>query len=375
MHRGVTVIAVVAALATATAQTAAREALARGHAAWDQRLAKTAIAAFEAAARDQTTAAEAHEMLGRIYTFKGWQQDNVFPGWHDEPGVREKAIAELKAAIAAEPGRASAQEALRTAEGFMAAPAVDPAPPRPEIRALDAKVHTLGANREAPVADLVAAIDERIKAQADPQPYFTGAQLLIDRGESDRAMALAERGAAASDKFIDENLSAYQLSGKSQGSYARGRSQAADLVGWALFMKKDYTGAAAKLEEAERLSQGQDFLNQFHLGELAKAQNAPARAKAHYLNALSLAGGPAPLRQRATQALTAMQPQEPATAPFDAWLDTELARRRDERRTAALKSLVDRPLPALKLTTVDGRPFNAAGLRGKVLLLNFFAAW
>jgi hypothetical protein len=368
-------IAVVAALGTASAQTPARDALARGHAAWDQRLAKTAIAALEAATADRTTAAEAHEMLGRIYTFKGWQQDNVFPGWHDEPGLRDKAIAELKAAVAADPARPSAQEALRIAEGFMAAPAVDPAPPRPEIRAHDAKIQTLGANREAPIADLVGAIDERIKAQADPQPYFTGAQLLIDRGELDRAIALATRGAAASDRFIDENLSAYQLSGKSQGSYARGRSQAADLVGWALFTRKDYAGAAAKLEEAERLSQGQDFLNQFHLGELAKAQNAPARAKEHYLNALSLAGGPPPLRQRATQALAAQQPQEPATAPFDAWLESELARRRDERKSAALKSLVDRPLPALKLTTVDGRPFNAAGLRGKVLLLNFFASW
>jgi hypothetical protein len=376
MHRGLTIAAVVAVLVTASqAQTPAREALARGHAAWNQRLAKTAIAAFEIAARDASTAAEAHEMLGRIYTFKGWQQESVFGGWHDEPGLRDKALAELKAAVAVDPARASAQEALRTAEGFMAAAAVDPAPPRPEIRALDAKVQTLGTNREAPIADLVAAIDERIKAQADPQPYFAGAQLLIDRGEFDRAMALAERGAAASDKFIDENLSAYQLSGKSQGSYSRGRSQAADLVGWALFMKKDYAGAAAKLQEAERLSQGQDFLNQFHLAELAKTQNAPARAKDHYLNALSLAGGPAPVRQRAKDSLAALNPQQPADAPFDAWLDTELTRRRDERRAAALKSLVDRPLPALKLTTVDGRPFNAAGLRGKVLLLNFFAAW
>ena len=69
------------------------------------------------------------------------------------------------------------------------------------------------------------------------------------------------------------------MTGKSQSAYARGRAAAADLVGWALFMKKDYAGAATKLDEAERLSQGQDFANQFHLGELAGAQNAPdARA-------------------------------------------------------------------------------------------------
>ena len=286
------------------AQSPAPEELARGIALWEQRLAKSAIAALEAAARDRATAAEAHEALGRIYTFKGWQQENVFPGWHDEPGLRERALAELKAAVAADPARASAQEALRVAEGFASADSVDPAPPRPEIRALDAKIQAAGSAPD--LAAVLAAIEERANAQADPAPFFAGAQILIDRGDYDRAIAMAERGAAASDRFIDENSSAYQLTGKSQGSYARGRATAADLVGWARFLKKDYAGAREKLEEAARLSQDQDFSNQFHLGELERAQNATVRARDRYLTALSLAGGPAPLRQRATQALAAI---------------------------------------------------------------------
>jgi hypothetical protein len=371
MHRGlVTIGAVVLTVSGALAQSPAREQLTRGLALWDQRLAKSAIAALEAAARDKSTAAEAHEALGRIYTFKGWQQESAFPGWHDEPGMRPKAIAELKAAVAADPARASAQEALRVAEGFAAAEAVEPAPPRPEIKALDAQIQAA-----ADASAILAAVEARAKAQADPAPYFAGAQLLSDRGEYDRAITLADRGAAVSDKFIDENLSAYQLSGKSQGSYARGRSQAADLAGWALFQKKDYAGAATRLAEAERLSQGQDFVNLVHLAELAAAQQAPARARDYYLNALSLAGGPAPVRQRATQALRALQGAEPNAPPFEAWLETELASRRDERRAAMLKSLVDRPLPKLALTTVDGKPFDTASLQGKVLLLNFFASW
>ena len=113
----------------------------------------------------------------------------------------------------------------------------------------------------------------------------------------------------------------------------------------------------------------------FHLGELARAQNNPTRAREHYLNALALSGGPPPFRQRATQALAALPPADPKAADFDAWLEAELARRRDERKAAALKSLVDRPLPPLTLTTVDGKPYDASGLRGKVLLLNFFASW
>jgi tetratricopeptide (TPR) repeat protein len=380
-RRFVTAVGVVMIGAGLLAQTPARQQLARGMALWDQRLSKSAIEALESAARNRPTPAEAaeiHEALGRISMFKGWQQEGVFPGWHDEPGWRAKALAELKAAIAADPARLSAQEALRVAEGFAAADAVDPAPPRPEVRALDTTLQSFQTPTSGPdpaVGQIVAAVDARARAQADPAPYFTGAQILIDRGEYDRAIALAERGATVSDHFIDENLSAYQLSGKSQGSYARGRGSAADLIGWALFQKKEYAAAAAKLEEAERLSQGQDVLNQFHLGELARAQNAPARARGHFLNALSLAGGPPPLRQRTTQALSALYAADHDAAGFDGWLESELSRRRDDRRTDALKSLVNRPLPTLALTTVDGRPFDTSSLQGKVLLLNFFASW
>jgi hypothetical protein len=111
-----------------------------------------------------------------------------------------------------------------------------------------------------------------------------------------------------SDTFIDDNLPAYQMTGKSNGSYARGRALAADLVGWALYQKKDLAGARAKLEEAARLSDGPDFANQVHLGALARTQNAPDRAREYYLSALSLAGGPAPLRERVTQTLASMPP-------------------------------------------------------------------
>jgi hypothetical protein len=374
MHRGfVLAAAVVVTVAGVLAQSPAREQLARGNALWDQRLANSAIAALEAAARDRSTAAEAYEALGRLYTFKGWLQDNVFQGWHDEPAYREKALAALKASLAADAMRASAREALRVAEGFAAADKIDPAAPRPEVRALDVKLQSYQTTPDAPVSDIVAAIEARAKAQADPAPYFTGAQILIDHGEYDRAMAMAQRGVAASDRFIDENLSAYQMAGKSQGSYARGRGTAADLVGWALFLKKDYAAAAAKLEEAERLLQGLDFTNEFHLGELARMQRRPARD--YYVNALSLAGGPAPLRQRATEALARLDGPGPVPTELDAWLEAELSRRRDQRKAAALKSLVDRPLPKLTLTTVDGKPYDTAGLRGKVLLLNFFASW
>jgi tetratricopeptide (TPR) repeat protein len=373
--RAWTLALIVAALPAATvAQGGGRGQLARGRAFWDQRLAKSAIAALEAAAKDKDTAAEAHEALGRIYTFKGWQQESVFPGWHDEPSCRALALSELRAAIAANPDLASAREALATAEKFAAADNVAPAPPRDEIKALDDRIEA-ARDASVPIADLEAAIEARAKAQADPAPYFTGAQILLDRGEPDRAAALAERGRAASDRFVGENLSAYQMEGKSQGSYNRGRATAADLSGWAAFLKKEYARAAAGLGEAERLSRGQDFTNQVHLAELARTTNLPEQAREHYLNALALTAGAPPQRQRATEALRLMQSGGQTPESFDAWLDRELTRRREERRTAALRSVVGRPLPGLALTTADGKPFDAAGLRGKVLLLNFFASW
>jgi len=356
------------------AQGGGREQLARGRAFWDQRLARSAIAALEAAARDKETAAEAHEVLGRIYTFKGWQQESVFPGWHDEPSCRTLALTELRAAVAAKPDLASAREALATAEKFAAADSVDPAAPRDEIKALDARIET-ARNPAVPIADLEAAIEARAKAQADPAPYFTGAQVLLDRGEADRAVVLAEHGRAASERFVGENLSAYQMAGKSQGAYNRGRATAADLIGWAAFLKKDYARAAASLGEAERLSRGQDFINQVHLAELARTTNQTEPAREHYLSALALTSGAPPQRQRATEALRTIQGGGQTPEPFDVWLERELTRRREERRTEALRSVVDHPLPGLALTTADGKPFDAAGLRGKVLLLNFFASW
>jgi tetratricopeptide (TPR) repeat protein len=375
MRRALLVLAVAVTAATALAQTAARDELARGHTAWDQRLSKSAIAAFEAALLDSSAAAEAHEALGRIYMFRGWQQEGVFPGWHDEPSCRARAIVELKASLASDPKRESAQEALRLAEAFAAAEKVDPAPLRPAIKELDARIDALRNAAGASAGDVAAAIEARAKAQADPAPFFTGAQIFTDRGLYDRAIELAEQGAKASDRFIDENLDAHQMSGKSKAAYARGQATALDLTGWALFLKRDFTPAGEKLHEAERLFRAQDFTNQFHLGELAMATNAPDVAREHYMNALTLSGGPESLRARATQALSGIVAVGAQPGGFDAWLERELARRRDERRLTALKSLVDRPLPQLSLRTVEGRPFNTAGLRGKVLLLNFFASW
>lgn len=366
---------IVLVLIAAPSSGAQQAQLEKGHELWRQRLAKSAIAAFEAAARDPRAAAEAHEALGRIYLFKGWLQEGAFPGWHDEPEYRDRALAELKAALAADPNRASAQEALRLAESYAAADHVPPAAAPAAVKELDAKLESYRAAPDAPVAEMLAALDARTAAQADPAPYFTAAQILLDRRDVDRAMELAHKGVAAAERFIAENDGAYKMSGKSQSALARSRAAAQDLIGWAAFLRNDLATAARRLGEAEQLSRGQDFLVQFHLAELAAARKDIDGARQQYLNALSLTAGPAELRTRATKALADIQASLEKPGGFEAWLDEALAERRRQRREAALRTLVDRPLPPLALTGMDGRAVDVGALRGKVLLLNFFTSW
>lgn len=324
---------------TASAQTG-RDALERGKVLWGQRLSKSAIAALESATADPATAAEAYELLGRIYTFKGWQQEGVFPGWHDEPSYRRKAVAALQKALEKDPARTSAREALRVAEQFA------------------------GADSVPPSTEKVAA--------ADPAPIFAAAQKQLEAGEYDRAIETANKGAEVSDRFVAENFSAYQMPGKAQGFLARGHATAAAIAGWALFKKGDSTGALKRLEEAEQLYQGLDVGNQIQLGDVERLRKADDRAREHYLNALSLNASPAQ-REAAMKGLSEAHPA--GTANLDAWLAGELESRRAARRAAALRSIVNKPLPPLPLTTVDGRPFDAGALKGKVVLLDFFASW
>ncbi len=160
-----------------------------------------------------------------------------------------------------------------------------------------------------------------------------------------------------------------------QGARGRNAAIAALLIGWAQAEKENYGAAAAKLQEAERLSQGLDFQTLYHIAELARLQKDLPRAREYYLNALSLGGGPPQIRQRIMPALTAIRGDAGPGMTFSKWVESELARRREARKNAALKGLVHRPLPALALTTVDGLPYDAKNLRGKVVLLDFFASW
>jgi len=417
---GARAVALAAALALtggAAAQPAAdagREALRDGERLWRLKRTRSALEAFERAAQSKQHAAEARQRIGRIYFFKGWEAEGAFPGWHEEVEYREKALLAFDEALKRGPvseetrllrwkalrglGRETGPEPLLTpppdavqaeqiqklraekkygelieqAHGFSVRfPASERLP-----AVYDALIEAYQATPAIPVETLAAAIDARIAARPDPGAYITGANLLVSRGALDRGAKLALELVPAAEIFIDENLGSYKLAEKAKGSLNRTRATSADLVGWILFLKGDASAAEAKLLEAERLSRGQDFTNQFHVAELLRKKAELKEARERYLNALSLAGGAEAQRAAAQKQLAELRAGEGQDAAgFSAWLKGELDRRREERRAQLLGSMLDRAVPKLPLASLAGEPIDMSKLRGKVLLYKFFASW
>lgn len=402
-----------AALAQSSPE-AARQALREGDRLWRLKRTRSALEAFHKAAARPELAAEAQERIGRIYLFKGAEAEGAFPGWHEEIEYREKALAAFEEALKREPasptarlgrwralkslGRAGGDEPTlaptadaasaeailklrnekRYAELIEQAPAFAARFPESErLPALyDALLEAYQATPTTPLATLAEAIAKRIEARPDPGAYSAGANLLMARGALDQAAQLAAAMLPATETFVDENLDSYKLADKARGSLERARATSADLVGWTLFLKGDLAAAQARLLEADRLSRGEDFSSQFHLGELEAKRGAKPEASRRYLNALSLTGGPVAQRASARKALAELRSaQGQDAAGFDAWLQGELDRRREERRARSLRSMVDRPLPSLPLQSLSGEPADLAKLRGRVLLYKFFASW
>lgn len=230
---------------------------------------------------------------------------------------------------------------------------------------------------EAALADILAALDARVALRPDPAAYYAGAHLLLARKvELDRVRTLAQAGAAAGERFILENRPSYKLEGKVQASRDRNQAAAADLAGWAAYLQNDRQTAATRLEEAARLSNGLDALNQFHRAELARAAGDAEVARERYYDALSLQAGPPTLREAARTALADVYASD-GTPPAEAarTIDRELERRREERRRALVSSAIGRTLPTLPTTDVAGTPVDLLAERGNVTLLNFFASW
>jgi hypothetical protein len=412
IHRLAAAVLALALPAAAQPGAEGRRALLEGDRLWRLKRTRSALAAYQKAAQHEELAGLAQLRMGRIYLFKGAEAEAAFPGFHEEVEYREKALAAFEEALrrapesdAARHGRWKALRALGRDAGpepVLAVPAdtlaaeevqklraakkyaelVAPArafaarfPDSEQLPAVsDALLEALQAAPETSPETLAAAIDARIAARPDPAAFLAAANLLLARNVLlDKARQLAEDALPAAQTFIEENAGSYKLTEKARGSLTRARASSADLAGWALFQKGDLAAAEARLLEAERLSRAQDFANQAHLAELFAQKGAKDQAKERSLNALSLAGGAPARRSAAQKALAALHGGDPAE--FEPWLNRELERRREERRSQLLASMVDKQVPELPLKALSGEPFDQTKLRGRVLLYKFFASW
>jgi thiol-disulfide isomerase/thioredoxin/Tfp pilus assembly protein PilF len=304
----------------------------------------------------------------------------------EEPAEAERVAAALLERFPASPAAASIEAARIVAAGRakQQASVIERAPrfldrfpaSTERISVNDALVEATIATPTVPAEQLVQLIEARITARPDPAVYLAGGHALANRrARLDEAIRLAQGSVEAASTFIQENLGSYKMEGKIQNALSRSRAAGADLAGWAYFLKNDLASAAAKLEEADRLSRSGDMANQYHLAELARARGELDAARERYLTSLTLSG-PAALRESARTALAAVHTtlgNDPAE--FDAYLKAELDRRTAERRERLTQSLLDKQLPPIAITDLSGRPVELAGLRGRVVLLNFFSSW
>ncbi len=413
----IVILSVALAAAVAVAQPAVdsgRQALQEGDRLWRLKRTRSALEAFEKAAESKDHAAAAHQRIGRIYFFKGWEAEGAFPGWHEQVAFRPKALKAFDEALkngslsessrlmrfkalrslgqeagpepvlAPQPDAVDAEqiqklrtekkygEVIERARGFIARfPDSERLP-----AAYDAVIEAYQATPATTTETMASAITERITARPDPAAYIAGANLLIGRGALDQGAKVAAEMVPAVETFVNENLDSYRLADKAKGSLDRTRATSADLLGWVLFLKGDTAGAETRLAEAERLSRGQDFTNQFHRGELLRKKGELKEARERYLSALSLTAGTEPQRVAAREALAQLEAGGGQDAAgFEGWLKVELDRRREERRAQSLRSMVDRAVPKLPLMALNGQPLDLSKLRGKVLLYKFFASW
>jgi hypothetical protein len=240
----------------------------------------------------------------------------------------------------------------------------------------DALLEAYQATPSTPPGLFADAVEARSKYRNDPGPILTAANLLVSKNtDLDRAIRLAGKSVDAAQQWIDQNFGAYKLAEKAQNSLRRSRASAADTAGWAYFARKDLRQTEAKLFEAEQLSRGQDAANQYHIAEFQLWQQQWEIAQEHYLACLSLTAPP-PLQAAARKSLVEVYARlGNESSGLDKYLDAELTRRMETRRNESLGSLLDQRAPSLKLNDVNGRPFDLASLRGKVVLLNFFTSW
>ncbi len=143
--------------------------------------------------------------------------------------------------------------------------------------------------------------------------------------------------------------------------------------GWMLFRKGDVDQAESKLmEAAETLKVPAVFVR---LGRVLAKKGDLDQAKDHYAMALALSSGKDQDAQEALREI--VEAQGGGEIDVQGLVDekrSEIARLKKEAMAEDSK-LKPEPAPAFQVTTLEGDNVSLEGLRGKVVVLDFWATW
>ncbi len=149
------------------------------------------------------------------------------------------------------------------------------------------------------------------------------------------------------------------------------------LKGQLLLVKKDFDGAAETLSKA--LSLGYDAEIAFNLGEAERKRGNELAAKEWYL--VSLAKAKESFKEedlKTAQKQVKLISSRLYAQPFElessvSWWKNKLTK--EQKEEEEVHPLLNKKIPSVNLNTVQGQPFDWSSLKGKLVVLSFWATW
>jgi len=146
-------------------------------------------------------------------------------------------------------------------------------------------------------------------------------------------------------------------------------------LGWVYFNEGKLDEAQEKIEAALKINE-KSAESTIRLGRVYEAKGQIERAGQLYTEALSMFSSEE--EHPAVKALRESYVRRHGnTAGLDAYMKPILAKDRERRRKDVLKARIASPvpIPAFSLTGLDGKTVTSESLKGKFLVINFWATW
>jgi thiol-disulfide isomerase/thioredoxin/tetratricopeptide (TPR) repeat protein len=147
-------------------------------------------------------------------------------------------------------------------------------------------------------------------------------------------------------------------------------------LGWVYFNEGKLEQAQEKIESALALYQDSP-VNTIRLGRIVEAQGKKERAEQLYTEALSM-GMMVDGEHPAVKALRESYVRRHGnTEGLDAYMKPILVKDQERRKKDTLNARIasPRPIPAFSLTSLDGKMVTSESLKGKIVVINFWATW